>query len=170
MDASDPGAWRKWLRTEEVADAGEDAGELFRRSFGSDIPVDPRHFVLRATPPGKNAGRVIAYVHQQPLGEIDLCGGACADERAYRTLPHWLYRQLREEGGLAGIVTRDSIGMLGDSLACFAYVGEEGAKPPDPRSGFVETGHAQLRVCWRKPLDDARKRRLVELALAHGPF
>ena len=170
MDSNDPGAWRKWLRTEEVADAADEAGELYRRSFGQDIPDDPRHFVLRFTPPGKATGRVVAYVHQLPYREVYLCGGMCADERSYRTLPHWLYRQLRDEGGLATIVTRDSMAMLGDSPASFAYATEPHARAAHLRTGFVDTGHEPLSVHWRKSLGDGEKRRLIELVVAYGPF
>ena len=169
MESNDPGAWRKWLRTEEVADARDDAGELFRRSFGHDIPDYPRHFVLRYTPPGKPAGRVVAYVHQLPYKEVYLCGGMCVDERAYRTLPHWLYRQVRDEGGLATIVTRDSMAMLGDSPASFRHVAEVHTRAADLRTGFAETGHEHLVVYWRRVLDETEKRRLIGLALAHRP-
>jgi len=170
MESNDPGAWRKWLRTEEVADAREDAGELFRRSFGHDIPDYPRHFVLRYAPPGNASGRVVAYVHQMPYHEVYLGGGMCVDERAYRKLPHWLYRQVRDEGGLATIVTRDSIAMLGDSPAAFGHVGEPRARQADLRTGYVDTGHPHLMVVWRKPLDEREKRRLIDLVVAHGPF
>ena len=174
---ADGGDWRDYLRVREVEDARVPAGELFRRAFGVDIPDYPRHFVLdylegdalapqaAATPP-----RVVAYVHFMPYKEVYLGGGMCADERAYRAFPKWLFGEVRREGGLATIVTREAIGLLGDSPAAFGHVGESRARQADLRTGFVDTGLPHLMVFWRKPLDDAEKRRLIDLAHAHGPF
>ncbi|HZZ94348.1 MAG TPA: hypothetical protein VFE23_17435 [Usitatibacter sp.] len=170
MESTDPGAWHAWLRTEEVADARADAGELFRRSFGHDIPAYPRHFVLLYVPPGETGRRVVAYVHQMPYGEVYLGGGMCVDERAYRAFPRWLFRQVREEGGLATIVTRDSLAMLGESPAAFGHVGEPRARQADLRTGYVDTGRPHLMVFWRKELPDAERRRLIDVAESHGPF
>jgi hypothetical protein len=171
MRSNDPRAWRACLSTEEVEDARSDAGELFRRRFGHEIPGYPRHFVLAYMPPdAPGERRIVAYVHQMRYQDVYLCGGMCVDERAYRTFPAWLFRQVREEGGLATIVTRDSMGMLGEAPASFGHVGEPRARAADLRTGFVDTGHPHLMVYWRKALDDAEKRRLVDLAVAHGPF
>jgi hypothetical protein len=171
MESNDPGAWRGWLRTEEIADARADAGELFRRSFGHEIPSYPRHFVLLYVPPGEpSARRVVAYVHQMPYGEVYLGGGMCVDERAYRGFPRWLFQQVRGEGGLATIVTRDSLAMLGDAPAAFGHVGEPRARQADLRTGYVDTGRPHLMVFWRRALSDAEKARLIGVAEAHGPF
>ena len=172
MESNDPGAWRAWLRTEEVADARADAGELFRRSFGVDIPGYPRHFVLLYAPPDEARGprRVVAYVHQLPYKDVYLGGGMCVDERAYRRFPRWLFRQVSEEGGLATIVTRDSLSMLGDAPAAFGHVGEPRARQADLRTGYVDTGRPHLMVFWRKSLGDAEKQRLIDVAESHGPF
>jgi hypothetical protein len=171
MEAKDPGAWRAWLRTEEVADARADAGELFRRSFGHEIPDYPRHFVLLYEPQDRPpARRVVAYVHQMPYREVYLGGGMCVDERAYRAFPRWLFARVREEGGLATIVTRDSLAMLGDAPAAFGHVGEPRARQADLRTGYVDTGRPHLMVFWRRPLSDAEKARLIGVAESHGPF
>lgn len=165
--------FRDFLRTEEVGDAREPAGELFRRAFGHEIPDYPRHFVLVYTPPpdtGETGARVVAYVHQTPFGDVHLGGGMCVDERAYRSFPRWLFAQVRAEGGLATLVTRDSIAMLGDSVAAFGHVGEPRARQADLRTGYVDTGRPHLMVFWRKPLTDAEKLRIVERIAAHGPF
>jgi hypothetical protein len=166
--------WRNCLRTWEVHDARVVAGELFMKSFGHPIPDYPRHFVLVYSPPpgaGDTTPRVVAYVHQSPYEEVYLCGGMCVDERAYRRLPKELFAQVREQGGLATIVTRDSMAMLGDAPASFGHVGEPRARAADLRTGFVDTGHEHLMVMWLKPdLPERERQRLVALAHAHGPF
>ena len=163
--------WRERLHPWEVNDARVVAGELFRRSFGHEIPAYGRHFVLVHSPaPGEGDPSVVAYVHQTPHERVHLCGGMCVDERAYRRFPRELFAQVREQGGLATIVTRDSIAMLGDSLAVFGHVGEPRARQADLRTGFVDAGPPHLMVVWRQPLDAESKRRLIEKVAALGAF
>lgn len=166
--------WRNCLRTWEVHDARVVAGALFRKSFGHPIPDYPRHFVLvYSPPPGEDdtTPRVVAYVHQSPHREIYLCGGMCVDERAYRRFSRELFGEVRGQGGLATIVTRDSMAMLGDAPASFGHVGEPRARAADLRTGFVDTEHEHLMVMWLKPqLDEAERRRLIAVAHAVGPF
>jgi hypothetical protein len=113
---------------------------------------------------------VVAYVHQTPHEEFFLTGGMCVDASAYRRMPKWLFEQARDEGGLATIVTRDSMEMLGDSPAAFGHVGEPRARAADLRTGFVDTDHEHLMVLWRRELPEAERRRLIERAAAIGPF
>jgi hypothetical protein len=167
------GDWRACLRTFEVADAQAFAGELFRRSFGHPPPAEPRHFVLVYVPPADAedaACAVVAYSHHRAFDEVYLGGGMCVDERAYRRFPKWLFRAVREQGGLATIIARDSISMLGESPACFGHVGEPRARQADLRTGFVDTGRPHLMVFWRKPLPDAERERLIAKVEAYGPF
>ena len=166
-------SWRDCLHTWEVHDATRVAGGLFRKCFGHDIPTYPRHFVLVYSPPPEVTERepcVVAYVHQSPLEDVHLCGGMCVDERAYRRFPRWLFEAVREQGGLATIVTRDSMGMLGASLASFGHVGEPRARAADLRTGFVDAGPPHLMVMWLRQLSDVDKERLVARVAAHGPF
>ena len=164
--------WRDRLRTWEVNDARAVAGELFKRSFGHEVPDFPRHFVLVHSPEAGSgeAPSVVAYVHQTSREGYSLCGGMCVDERAYRRFPKWLFEAARDQGGLATIVTRESVEMLGDCAAVFGHVGEPRARAADLRTGFVDTGREHLMVIWRKPLGDAEKASLVEAVEALGPF
>ncbi len=170
----EPRPWRECLRAWEVDDAKVLAGELFRRSFGGqDVPGYPRHFVLVRSPaPGEadTMPRVVAYMHHTPHEGIHLSGGMCVDAGAYRAMPRWLYEQVRAEGGLATIVARESIAMLGDSPAAFGHVGEPRARAADLRAGFVDTGRPHLMVVWRKALAEEEMRRLLDLVEALGPF
>ena len=164
--------WRSRLRTWEVNDAKHLAGELFRRRFGHEIPEYPRHFVLvySAEPGAESPPEVVAYVHQTAQGEVYLCGGMCVDEGAYRRMPRRLFEAVRDEGGLATIVTRDSVAMLGDCPAVFGHVGEPRARAADLRTGFVDTDRENLMVIWRRPLTEPEMRRLVDEVAALGPF
>jgi hypothetical protein len=95
----------------------------------------------------------------------------CADQRAYRRMPKWLFKVVREQGGLATIVTRDSVDMLGgECSAVFGYVGEPRARAADLRTGFVDTDREHLMVIWLQPLLEHEKRRLVDQVAAAGPF
>ncbi|HRA24464.1 MAG TPA: polysaccharide deacetylase family protein [Usitatibacteraceae bacterium] len=169
-----PATWRECLRTWEVNDARVLAGELFSRSFGGQpVPDYPRHFVLVHSPsPGEPdaAPRVVAYMHHTPHEGIHLSGGMCVDAAAYRAMPRWLYGQVRAEGGLATLIARESIAMLGESPAAFGHVGEPRARAADLRAGFVDTGRPHLMAVWRKALPEEEKRRLVDLVEALGPF
>jgi hypothetical protein len=166
-------SWRECLRTWEVNDARVVAGDLFKRSLGHDVPDMPHHYVLVYSPPAGSANtepQVVAYVHQLPKEGFHLCGGMCVDMRAYRNFPRWLFDQVRDAGGLATIVTSDSMQMLGDSPASFGVVGDAKARAADLRTGFVDTGVELLMVKWLKPLPDAEKERLIARAATMMPF
>ena len=167
------GDWRDRLRTWEVNDASVVAGPLFKRSFGQDVPAYPRHFVLVHSPePGSQEPPVVvAYIHQTPRGRYALSGGLCVDERAYRRFPRWLFEAVRNEGGLATLVNRDSAAMLGDGcVAAFAHVGEPRSRAALLRVGYVEAERPPLMVLWRMPLPQEERARLVEEVAALGPF
>lgn len=166
--------WRDCLRVWEVNDARMVAGELFRRSFGGqEVPDYPRHFVLVYSPPPGEADTrpaVVAYMHHTPHQGIHLSGGMCVDAAAYRVMPKWLFGQVRGEGGLATIIARESIAMLGDSPAAFGHVGEPRARAADLRAGFVDTDRPHIMVVWRKALPESERKRLVDLVESIGPF
>ena len=168
-----PAKWRDRLRTWEVNDARVVAGDLFRRCFNHDVPDYPRHFVLVHSPePGSaQPPAVVAYVHQTRQEDFALCGGMCVDERAYRRFPRWLFEAVREQGGLATIVTRDSVEMLGEEcVAVFGHVGEPRARAADLRTGFVDTDREHLMVIWRSNPPENEKKRLLDRVEALGPF
>jgi hypothetical protein len=166
-------AWRSCLRTYEIDEAREIVDELFKRSFGQMPPKEPRHFVLIYFPPQLAVDRhpcVIAYSHHRSFDDIYLGGGLCVDERAYRRFPTWLFDQVKAQGGLATIMARESVGMLGNSVACFGRVGEPRSRRANLRAGFVDTGRPHVMVLWQKSLSDDEKERLVRKVEAYGPF
>jgi len=175
MTRSGPTArsWRESLRTWEVKPASVVAGDLFRRAFGHPVPDYGRHFVLVYSPdPSESSPQpaVIAYVHWLPFKDVYLGGGMCVDERAYRRLPKAVFAGVREAGGLATVVTREAIELLGETPAVFGYVGEPRARQADLRTGFVDTGRPNLMVIWRKDLPEIDRNRIVDEVAALGPF
>ena len=166
--------WQDFLATREVEIPPPAAADLFMRCFKHPAPDYPRHFVLEYFPSGVGRGaadaQVVAYTHQMAFGEVYLGGGMCVDERAYRRFPKWLFQAVRDEGGLATLVSKGSIAQLGDSPACFGHVGEPRARQADIRTGFVDTGHPHLMVFWRGEVDASEKRRLIDKVAAFGPF
>ena len=163
--------WRTCVRQVEVDDPVALAGRLFRRRFGHRPPDSPRHFVLLYCPDGDEAARrAVSYVNCRPVEDVHLIGGLCVDELAYRALPKWLLRQVRNEGGFATILARESLVLLGDSLAVFAHVGELRSRQAALRVGFVDTEDPHLMVYWRFPVPAEERKRLVALAARHAPF
>jgi hypothetical protein len=155
-----------------VHDSSRVAGDLFKRCFHHEIPDYPRHFVLvYSPPPGADAEpEVVAYVHQSPFGDVHLCGGLCVNERAYRKLPKWLFEDVRREGGLATIIMRDSMAMLGASKASFAHVGEPRSRASCLRAGFADTGRPHLMALWLGDAMPSERANLIARVEAHGPF
>ena len=166
-----PQQWRDHFRTWEVHDARVVAGDLFRASFGQEVPGTARHFVLVYSPPSEEddtTPKVVAYIHQRPLDDVYLGDGMCVDPVAYRRMPRWLFGQVRDEGGLATIVARDSLSMLGDAPAAFGRAGEPGARQASLRAGYVDAGVGDLIVSWRKPLSGEGKRQVIDKIAAAG--
>jgi hypothetical protein len=162
--------WRDRLRTIEVDDARALASELFERRFALSIPVFPRHFVLLYSAGGDTSQQVVAYVHQTRFDEVYLTGGLCVDERAYRSFPKWLFARVREEGGLATLLMKDSFAMLADGHAVFGHVGDLRSRQATLRAGYADTEDAHVMVRWRNALSDAEKQRLVARVVGYGPF
>jgi hypothetical protein len=162
---------RRHFRVEEVADARPIVGDLFRRSFGHDMPSYPRHFVMWYLPDADEARKqAVAYIHQLAFHEVYLAGGMCVDSRAYRALPRELFAEVRDAGGLATMVTTESYDLLGEAPAVFGHVGEPRARQADYRSGAVDTGEEHIMVFWRKPLSPEEKQRLIAMVEAKGRF
>lgn len=167
--------WRNHIDTIEVSDARLLAGALFQKSFGHPVPDYPRHFVMLFSPPqadGTEGGatRVVGYIHHLPFAEVYLGGGMCIDPSVYRQLPQWLFDQIKQEGGLATIIVKQSVSMLDDAPAVFGHVGEKRARQSDIRAGFVDTEFPHLMVFWRRQLAPEQQRDLIAKVAANGPF
>ena len=90
---------------------------------------------------------------------------------SYRAFPKWLFGQVRDEGGLATILTRESVALLTDGApAVFGYIGDLRSRQASLRAGFLDTDDDHLMVFWRREVADEEKKRLVALAAEQGPF
>lgn len=166
-------SWRDSVRTWEVKPAKVIAGDLFERCFGHSVPDYGRHFVVMYSPPPGSGGEtpaVACYGQWLPFEETYLGGGMCVDERIYRRMPKEIFAGIREAGGLATIVVRESIDFLSQAPAVFGYVGEPRARQADLRAGFVDAGRPNLMVIWLQELPESRKRELLDRVEALGPF
>ena len=154
---------RERFSTRELQSA-EAARALFTRSFGHEPPSYPRHFGLFG------GDLLVAYIHYLPFETAHLGGGLCVDERSYRRLSKEAWEDVKRQGGLATMLIRDTLGMLGESAAAFAHVGEPRSKQAQVRAGLVETGVPNLMVFWRRDLAEHEKARLVARVREHGRF
>lgn len=150
------------------AAAAREAGALFRRLFGDDLPDFPRHFVLRYVAGGTPVP--LAYAHFTPWEGCYLGGGMAFDERAYRRLDPAHRARIRAAGGVTEFLLRRIRAMLADAVALFGHVGEPRAERVDLRAGYERTPHPHLIVCWQRTLPPAERDALLARAAALGPF
>ena len=157
------------LRVDEVTDAEFYAGDLFRRRFGHEPPSFPRHYVAfyRAT---RTSYWPVGYVHYAAFEDMMLCGGMVIDDRLYRRLPATHRALLKQGGGIAEIMLRETFARLHAAPAIWGYVGDKQAEAVDLRAGFRRTHHPYVMVVWNQPLSDDEKAARTERVIALGPF
>ncbi|MCL2871413.1 MAG: hypothetical protein FWF41_00245 [Betaproteobacteria bacterium] len=156
----------------ETANAEFFVGNLFRRRFNtSSFPDMPRHFVAFYKT-DKKTMLPVGYVHQTPWESCYLCGGLVIDERFYRLVPATHRRMIREAGGIAEYLQRESFAAIRDenTVAIWGFVGDKLAEQVDLRVGFVHTDVPYLMVVWLKPLPEEEKATLIQKATALGEF
>ena len=165
-----PAPLNTFLAITELDDAAPFFGDLFRRKFGDPIPADKHHFgVFFKTADG---GFVpLSYLHFMPYGEIQLVGGLCTDGRTFERMSEWQRGQIRIAGGVMVHALRYVFERLAQTCdAYFGYCGDPRAYEVDMQAGFEPTPHDKLIARWHKPLDAARRDRLIAKANAIGPF
>jgi hypothetical protein len=157
------------LRVEEVLDGRFFAGALFRRRFGTDAPDYPRHYVALYR---GSAARfiVVGYVHYTNFEDSVLCGGLVIDEREYRRVaaPHRAI--IRQAGGIAEKMLRDTFARLTDAPAIWGYVGDKQSERVCLRAGFRHTQHPHVMVVWNCQLAEAERSARLARVIALGPF
>jgi hypothetical protein len=157
------------LRVEEVSDAEFYAGELFRRRFRGDPPDFPRHFVPFYRQ-GRTTYRPVGYVHYTAFEDSWLCGGLVMDDRLYRRMPAPHRKLIKDAGGIAEMMLRDTFARLAQAPAIWGYVGDKQAEVVDLRAGFRHTHHRHVMVVWNRDLPDEEKAARIERVIALGPF
>lgn len=157
------------IRIEEVIDAEFFIGDLFRRKFGGDPPDYPKSFVAFYRP---ELGRMqaVGFVHYLKFEDSYMCGGLTIDDRLYRRMPPDHRRLVRDAGGIAEKLLRDTFVRLTDAPAIWGYVGDAQAEKVDLRVGFRHTGHDKIMVVWNHELSEAEKGARLDRVVAFGPF
>jgi len=156
----------------EIANAEFFVGDLFRRRFNTpSFPDIPRHFVAFYKTDEKTM-LPIGYVHQTPWENCYLCGGLVIDDRRYRLIPAAHRRVIREAGGIAEYLQRESFAAIRDenTVAIWGLVGDKLAEQVDLRVGFVHTGVPYLMVVWLKSLSEEEKAIWIQKAATLGLF
>lgn len=155
----------------EVDHAEIFVGDLFKRRFNTDsFPDFPRHFVAfyRADP---YTFVPVGYVHHTPWEGCTLCGGLVIDDRFYRKIPAQHRKIIREAGGIAEQLQRQSFDAVRpEAKVIWGYVGDDLARQVDLRVGFEPTEDTYIMAVWLKPLTDEEKNDLFEKVKALGTF
>jgi hypothetical protein len=157
------------VRVEEVTDAEFYAGDLFRRRFRNDPPLHPRHYVAFYRE-GRARYWPIGYVHYSAFEDSFLCGGMVIDDRLYRRIPGPHRQLIKQSGGIAELMLRESFARLAHAPAIWGYVGDKQAEEVDLRAGFRHTHHPHVMVVWNRDLPEAEKAARIERVIALGPF
>jgi hypothetical protein len=165
-----PPSLREFIAISEVDRADVFVGDLFQRKFGHPLPEFPHHVVAFYR---KACDCVVpfSYVHVLPFGDISLIGGASTDGRAFEAMREDEREEIRAQGGIYLHALRYAFAKFGDRCdAFFGYCGDSRAYEVDVAAGFEPTEHEKLIAVWHKPLDAVRRRCLVAMAHAIGPF
>jgi hypothetical protein len=157
------------LQTEETRSAEFYAGDLFRRRFGSEPPDYPRHFIAfyRA---GRRTFWPIGYIHYSVFEDTFLCGGMVVDDRLYRRIPDPHRKLIKDAGGIAERMLRETFSILAHAPAIWGYVGDKQAEQVDMRVGFRHTDHPHVMVVWNHDLPESEKAARLQRVIALGPF
>ncbi len=131
------------------------AGRIFQDAFGDPPPVFPKNYVaIYEDSNNPSTFHVIGFVHLQQMGEMGLVAGLCVD------------RQWRGKG--LGKTLLESMDNQEEWIkALFVYTS-------DPRipaiCGYESLSHPRLMAKWIKPLSLEKKEKMINMALAIGPF
>jgi hypothetical protein len=157
------------LRIEEVAQAGQYIGELFKRKFACAPPDYPLHYVAFCR---NSWGQELplGYVHYLAFDDSYLCGGLVIDERRYREVSPANRKLIRAAGGIAFALLRETFARLRDAPAIWGYVGDKQSEKVCLRAGFRRTVHPYVMVYWAQEIRETEKAERLARVIAHGPF
>jgi hypothetical protein len=142
------------------------AASLFKRAFKAEPPSYGRHFVAIHS----SDRFVAAYIHFTEFEPaVYLCGGLCVDSHVYRALSQAQRTALATKGSLSRWFSDESIAVLGDKRAVFAYTGDIRSRRDAFALGFVPTSSRFLLVQWHGE-PESKRHALVRRVEANGPF
>ena len=143
------------VRIIEIEDSHFFAGELFRKSFGHSPPVWPSNFVaVYEDSKDPLTFHVIGFIHLHRMGEMGLVGGLCVDSP-------WKGK------GLGKKLLR-SVEDQSETLDAFFIYTSDARIPAE--CGYEALPYPHLMVKWTKSLSSRSKKKLINAALAIGPF
>ncbi len=155
----------------EVDCARPFVGKLFCRRLNTTVfPDIPRHFVAfyRAH---AHSFIPVGYVHHTPWEGCMLCGGLVIDERRYRDIPAAHRKIIRNAGGIAEQLQRQSIDAVrAEAKVIWGHVGDALARQVDLRVGFEPTDDPYIMAVWLQILPEEEKKTLFEKVKAIGSF
>ncbi len=144
------------LRVIEVEDAEFFAGCLFREAFGHPPPPWPHNYVaVYSDIKDPSILHLVGFIHIQRIGEgIGLIGGICI-------APRWQARGLEKEilDSIDRIKEDDRVFFIYTDNPVFAL-----------KCGYEPLFHPYLMVKWLVSLPPEEKARLIDKAIAFGPF
>jgi len=92
------------------------------------------------------------------------------DDRLYRRIAAPHRKLIKDAGGIAEFMLRETFARLAFAPAIWGYVGDKQARVVDLRAGFLNTDHPHLVVVWNREMSDDEKRARFERIAAVGPF
>lgn len=160
-----------FFRVVELSEAEIFAGELFRRRFATDsFPLGPKHFIAFYKA-HDGSFLPMGYVHYEMWNQQAMAGGLVIDERAWRLLPACERNLIRERGGVAELLMKQSIAQLpASTMAVWAYIGDRLSEKVNFRVGFRATAERYIWVIWQHELSLSEKQSWLEKVVEYGPF
>ncbi len=92
------------------------------------------------------------------------------NHRTYRLVPAAHRAKIKEMGGVAEIMLRETFKLLADAPAIWGHVGEKLAVAVDLRAGFVHTTDSHVMVVWNRAMSEEEKAERLARVVALGPF
>lgn len=146
------------------------ADAIFQRKYRARVP-DFRHHVVAFWKRGDGSFVPVSYVHFTDWGDIMAIGGACTDGEILRRMSEAERAAIAAAGGINLAATRYSLDRFGPRCdAVFGNCGDERSWGILSSLGFERVREPHLIARWSRPLEDARRRELIEKAAAFAPF
>lgn len=146
------------------------ADAIFLRKYRANAP-DFRHHVVAFWKRSDGSFMPVSYVHFTDWNDIMAIGGACTDGAILRTMSDAEQAAIHAAGGINLAVTRYSLDRFGPRCdAVFGNCGDERSWGILSSLGFERVREPHLIARWSRPLDEVRKRELIEKANAYAPF
>ena len=159
----------KLFEVVEVRDPQPYVGDLFRRTFGGDLPDFPRHFVCLMH---EGAGRIRAcgYVHFSPFESLWLTGGLVVDKSVYTDVAKEDLAPLGTRGSIGAFTMREGIRQLDEKSPIFAYIGDARSVEVNVGIGYAATHLPNLYAFWKKRYGAEVERAICERVNRLVPF